>query len=398
MRVYTVWAALLLCLLLCGAARAEGDIAVELTKDCAFSVSYHRDQLSQLTDADYCTIWQGARQSWVEITLPEEKPCYGLYICFGKTLTDWAIQVQNSDGAWETVYTPEDTFYHQYVPLSGQTHMRIYSCPQKPKQPLAISEIRLLGKGTLPGWVQVWHRLEGKADLMVVAAHPDDEYLFMGGTIPYYAGELKQEVLVVYLADTHSRRKSELLDGLWHCGVRDYPELGTMIDYRPVSLQKLYRLWSVGQLRKGITRLIRKYRPDVVVTHDVKGEYGHAAHQAAADACKKCLLLAQDSCYDEKSAAEYGTWKILKLYLHLYKDRQMHMDWQKPLPAFSGRTALQVAEDAFELHISQQHGKHNMQNAARYDPGLFGLYHSTVGPDEIRNDFFEHLPSAGRNP
>jgi LmbE family N-acetylglucosaminyl deacetylase len=326
------------------------------------------------------------------MTLPGDKPCYGLYICLGGTLTDWEIQAQNAQGKWETIYTPGDAFYHQYVALSGLTHLRIYSNTKKPKQPLAISEIRLLGKGRLPGWVQVWHRMEGKADLMIVVAHPDDEYLFIGGTIPYYAGEKQKKVIVVYLVNTHSVRKSELLNGLWQCGVRDYPEMGTAKDYYQLSLRKIYDLWHEEQIRKRITRFIRQYRPDVLVTHDVKGEYGHGAHMAAADVCKSSLTLSQDSAYDAQSAQLYGTWQIPKMYLHLFTEKQLHMDWQKPLSAFLGHTAIQVAKDAFKMHVSQQKGEHNMENVSQYDSSLFGLYHSTVGPDVIKNDFFENLP------
>jgi hypothetical protein len=313
MNLRTFFALMLLCLMPAMIANAEEPIAPDITNACTFRVSCHRDRIGLLCDEKYLTIWQGARESWVEIALPNDSPCYGLYICFGGELTDWAVQTQNTDGNWETVYTPEEAFYHQFVPLPGVLRLRIYSKPKKDKQPLAISEIRLLGKGKLPGWVQVWHKMQGKADLMLVVAHPDDEYLFMGGAIPYYAGELQKKVIVICLVNTHSMRKSELLDGLWHCDVRDYPEMGTAIDYYQLSLRKIYDLWHEEQLRIRITRLIRRYKPDVLVTHDVKGEYGHGAHMAAADICKTCLLRAQDSAYDAQSAKMYGTWQIPKM-------------------------------------------------------------------------------------
>lgn len=392
MRLRTFFALLLLCLIPAISAYAGGAIAPDITGACIFRVSCHKDRSLWLTDAKYKTIWQGTKESWVEMTLPDDNPCFGLYICFGGRLTCWEIQALNAQGDWETAYTPENAFYHQYVQLSGLTRLRIYSKPEKTKPPLAISEIRLLGKGTLPGWVQVWRRMEGKADLMVFAAHPDDEYLFMGGAIPYYAGGLHKKVIAVYLVNTNSIRKSELLDGLWHCGVRDYPEMGTAKDYYLLSMRKIYSLWHEEQLRIRITRLIRKYKPDVLVTHDVKGEYGHGAHKAAADICKTCLIHAQDNAYDAQSVRMYGAWLIPKMYLHLYKENQMRMDWQRPLSSFSGLSAIQVAGDAFKMHVSQQKGEHNMENVSQYDSSLFGLYHSAVGPDVLKGDFFENLP------
>ncbi len=392
MRIQIAWVTLLLCFFLSASAYATETIAPELTAACTFRVSCHRDQIPRLTDVRYSTVWQGTRKSWVEMALPEDMACYGLYLCFGGVLTDWEIQKQNADGKWETIYTPEDVFYHHFVPLPGLTQLRVFSNPDKPKQPLAISEIRLLGEGTLPGWVQVWHRMKGKADLMVIVAHPDDEYLFMGGTIPYYAGELRKKVIVTYLVNTHSMRKSELLDGLWHCGVQDYPEIGTLKGNYLLSLKKAYELWNEGQIKTRITRLIRQYKPDVLVTHDVKGEYGHAAHRVAADVSKKCLLLTRDHGYDTQSILEHGAWQISKLYLHLYPENQIAMDWRRPLSAFSGRTAIELADEAFRMHISQQKGVYTMENVKKYDNSLFGLYHSDVGPDVLKDDFFENLP------
>ncbi len=392
-RKYLTLSFLFLFLLMTAGAMAQESTAPELTSSCTFRASRRREQIPWLTDSSYNTFWHGSPECWVEMTLPEDKPCYGIYICFGGMLTAWEIQAQDASGAWKSVYKPTDAFYHQYVPLPGLHHFRIFSGTGKGKESLGISEIRLLGLGALPEWVQVWKKPQGKADLMVVAAHPDDELLFMGGTIPYYAGEQKKKVIVVYLANTHSKRKSELLNGLWLCGVRDYPEMGTMVDHFGLILRKLYMQWDEKVLEKRITRLIRKYKPDVLVTHDVKGEYGHAAHKAAADVCKKSLLLAHDPAYDSKSVQSFGVWQTPKMYLHLYPEQQISMDWRKPLPAFSGKTAFEMADAAFRLHISQQKDVYTMEKVSIYDNSLFGLYFSAVGPDMAKNDFFENLPN-----
>ncbi len=392
LRKYLALSFLFLFLLVTVSAIAQESMAQEITSSCTFHASRRAEQIPWMTDISFNTYWHGGPECWVEMTLPEDKPCYGLYICFGGMLTAWEIQAQDASGAWKAVYVPKEEYYHQYVPLPGRNHFRIFSSTGKGKESLGISEIRLLGKGTLPEWVQVWKKPQGKADLMVVAAHPDDELLFMGGTIPYYAGERKKKVIVVYLANTHSRRKSELLNGLWLCGVRDYPEMGTMTDCYGLILNRLYKQWNEQELAKRITRLIRQYKPDVLVTHDVKGEYGHAAHQAAADICKRSLLLAQDPACDSQSAQSFGVWQIPKMYLHLYPEQQISMDWRRPLSAFSGKTAFEMADEAFRLHISQQKDVYTMESVRIYNNSLFGLYFTAVGPDVAKNDFFENLP------
>ena len=83
---------------------------------------------------------------------------------------------------------------HQYYALSGETALRIV--PEKDNgKGFAISELFLLGEGETPAWVQQWQPTVEDADLMLLFAHPDDEVLFFGGTLPYYAGERQMQVL-----------------------------------------------------------------------------------------------------------------------------------------------------------------------------------------------------------
>ena len=80
-----------------------------------------------------------------------------------------------------------------------------------------------------------------------------------------------------------------------------------------------------------------------------------------------------------------------KCYLHLYAENIIDMDWQQPLEAFGGETAFQVAEEAFRCHKSQQSTDYRVKDSGPCDCSLFGLYRTLVGPDEAKDDFFEHL-------
>ena len=122
----------------------------------------------------------------------------------------------------------------------------------------------------------------------------------------------------------------------------------------------------------------------------MNGEYGHPAHQAVADAARKCYAYAADPAQDPASASLYGTWQVKKLYLHLYEEAQVRMDWNVPLSAFGGRTGLEVATQAMDCHKSQLK-YFTMEDGVKYDNTLFGLYASEVGPDVMKDDFMEHI-------
>ena len=79
------------------------------------------------------------------------------------------------------------------------------------------------------------------------------------------------------------------------------------------------------------------------------------------------------------------------------------MDWDQPLPFFAGKTAYEVAQEAYSFHKSQPQPKKGdtaesalYYVAGRNDPNssyVFSLVYSAVGEDEAKNDLLEHLPA-----
>ena len=87
-----------------------------------------------------------------------------------------------------------------------------------------------------------------------------------------------------------------------------------------------------------------------------------------------------------------------KLYLHLYGENQLHMDWRTPLESLGGLSPLEVARRGYAMHKSQQK-YYQVEDGGKYDNALFGLYSTTVGPDTPgRNDFFENVSCVGDLP
>ncbi|MEG2395135.1 MAG: PIG-L family deacetylase, partial [Ruthenibacterium sp.] len=118
------------------------------------------------------------------------------------------------------------------------------------------------------------------------------------------------------------------------------------------------------------------------------------AHRAAADASKRCITDAANPKKYPKSEALYGTWQVSKLYLHLYDKNQITMDWRVPLSAFDGKTAFDMAQAGFRLHLSQQDTEYVVRDDGPYDNRKFGLYYTSVGEDVLKNDFLENVNGA----
>ncbi len=375
---------ILLAVLAAGAAVAEE--AVSVNRQCAFTVKgASRKELKKLTDGKYSTYT--AIRAGGEIGVDGKgTPLGSVLVQFyerASTVEIWARVGED----WELAGTV-DGFLSGWVPLPEGTEAAKVVNVDKAR--MLMAEITVYGTGDRPGNSPEWE-LYDKADLMVVACHPDDELLWLGGLLPTYAGERGYRVQVVYAVPSTPIRRLELLDGLWHCGVRGYPAFLNLPDVFSKTMKQAYSHWGKNKMHSRVTGLIRRYQPEVVVTHDLKGEYGHGGHEAVADTVVKSVGYAADETKYADSVKQYGTWQVKKLYIHLYKDNKVQFDWHQPLAAFGGKDGLTVATEALALHKSQTARGWEMEDGGACDNSKFGLAMTQVGPDEAGDDLFEHV-------
>ena len=260
---------------------------------------------------------------------------------------------------------------------------------------LCICETAVYGHGALPGDVPHPGPYLEKTDFLLVATHPDDEWVYLGGVYPTYGGERGYTGTVAYMTLPTWERAHESINGLWIGGVRTHPFFLGFPDVRKNAPQKEKDAVKREDVTLALVRLYRRIRPLVVVTQDPEhGEYGHWQHMLSASAAYDAVQLAADPEYDPDSAAQYGTWTVQKLYQHFSAGMStLILDVDVPLDSYGGRTALQVANDAFLAHKSQLKTKYRPGAAddTKGDIRRFGLTWSVVGPD-TGADLFEHIP------
>ena len=377
--------------LCCGPACAEP--ARDITSACKFNAASGRKTFAKCHDGRYTTYWQTANgdKAYVEVTVPGGQTASGVMVRFYEHTHAWGVQIQDGSGAWVDAGHTDGSYLTEYLPLpEGTVSFRIANAPGN-KTRYRIADLRIYGPGEIPPEVQQWQPPLDKADLMLLVAHADDEVLWFGGALPTYAGERGRACQVCMLVPSMPYRRLELLDSLWTCGVRNYPAWARFPDSFSASLSRQYKHWSKNKVYEVVTEWIRRFQPEVLLTQDVGGEYGHGAHRVCADAAMHCIGLAADAKKYPGSVKAYGTWDVPKCYIHLYPENVVDMDWRQPLASFGGRTSFEVAEDAFRCHVSQQKTDYHVEDWGSCDNSLFGLYRSLVGPDEEKNDFFEHL-------
>lgn len=317
------------------------------------------------------------------LTVTSEKPMYGVYIRWGSTVSPYTLHYNE-----KTEKHGQQGFLHDYVELAEPAT----SVEIKIEKDVYVSEIEAFSEGKLPADVQVWKPALKEADIVVFSTHADDEILFMGGVLAQYGGQEKRRLQVVYMCEfwsTEPVREHEKLDGLWASGIRNYPACMNYVDYYATSLDGAKKKYDINKLIKSTCEMVRRFKPLVIVTHDIKGEYGHGGHMILNAAVQEVIEHSMEADYLPESAEKYGTWDVQKTYFHLYGKNKLKLNMRVPLSEFGGKTALEVAKNAYLKHESQQWCWFYVSDDYEYSAAEFGLFRTTVGLD-TGNNMMEH--------
>jgi mycothiol conjugate amidase Mca len=169
--------------------------------------------------------------------------------------------------------------------------------------------------------------------LLAVHAHADDETITMGGTLAHYAAggvrtanvcctdgrlativdpEMVEEEVRPRLGEVrHAELKAACdilgVGELHWLGYHDSGMEGSETNADPQS----FWMTPLDSIVERLVGIIREFRPDVVVTYDAFGAYGHPDHVQA----HRATLLAVEAAQHPKVYPEVGKpWRVSKLY------------------------------------------------------------------------------------
>jgi N-acetyl-1-D-myo-inositol-2-amino-2-deoxy-alpha-D-glucopyranoside deacetylase len=178
--------------------------------------------------------------------------------------------------------------------------------------------------------------------MLLVHAHPDDESITCGATMAYYAARGAQvtlltctlgeegEVLVPELAllaagegdQLGGYRIAELAASMRELGVTDHRFLGGAGRYRDSGMmgtaanEHPRAFWRADSdpavfdtAVAAAVEVVREVRPQVLITYDERGDYGHPDHIMAHRVAMAAAARAADAGYGAGAA-----WQIAKVY------------------------------------------------------------------------------------
>jgi N-acetyl-1-D-myo-inositol-2-amino-2-deoxy-alpha-D-glucopyranoside deacetylase len=175
--------------------------------------------------------------------------------------------------------------------------------------------------------------------LLLVHAHPDDEVISTGGVMAMYS---EQNALVTLITCTLGEEGEVVVPALQHLasdrddtlgtyrigelaascealGVKDHRFLGGVGRWRDSGMMgeptndRVDCFWKadLSEAAHDLVKIMREVRPQVVITYDENGAYGHPDHIMA----NKVTVAAFDLSADPSYAPELGEpWQPAKLY------------------------------------------------------------------------------------
>jgi N-acetyl-1-D-myo-inositol-2-amino-2-deoxy-alpha-D-glucopyranoside deacetylase len=296
--------------------------------------------------------------------------------------------------------------------------------------------------------------------LLLVHAHPDDESIGTGATMARYVAEGRGVTLVTCTAGEMGEilvpelehlaadrddalgehRKGEIADAMAALGVTDHRWLGGFGTYRDSGMQwhadgyaipadtihdNAFWHADLTEAADHLVRVIREVQPQVLVTYDQFGGYGHPDHIQAHRVAMYAAQLAAVPSYDRELGEP---WQISKIYWTAMSESRMRaglralreagdtttfegMDPDGPLPPFvtadenlsaavDGSAYLDRKMDAFRAYPTQmklEGGFFSLSNNQGNQTWAVEYYRiaagrrGPLGPDGLESDLFAGL-------
>ncbi len=269
--------------------------------------------------------------------------------------------------------------------------IQIFSQPQPT---LSSSEIKLALK-----------KLDVLGSVLYIAAHPDDEntsliaYLAKGkllrtGYLSMTRGDGGQNLIGTEQSDQLGvLRTQELLEARKRDGGEQFFTRAVDFGYSK-SPEETFEFWDKEKLLSDVVWVIRKFKPDVIITRfPPTGQGGHGHHTASAILAIEAFDLANDPKAFPEQLEFVGTWQPKRVFWNAWLPALQNekIDLSK-IPTLNlgeyntllGKSYTEVSALSRSMHKSQGFGASGVRN------NLLN-YFTLLKGDSVTSDMFEGL-------
>ncbi len=236
-----------------------------------------------------------------------------------------------------------------------------------------VAQLSPPSNGGIAEFDRVLHQLTENRRLLVIGAHPDDEdtqllalasreYGARAAYLSLSRGEGGQNLIGVELGPALGLLRSQELQAARGID-RAQQYFSRAFDFGFTrSLDETSRFWHPDSILKDAVRVVRRFRPHVIVSiFSGTPRDGHGQHQAAGVTALAAFGVAGDSNHFAELLTEEGLqpWRPSRLYRSAWIDPNsatLHLSTGH-VEARSGRSIHQLAMDSRSRHRSQDMGR-----------------------------------------
>jgi len=317
--------------------------ATDLTQQCEITLPERSESfLYRFSDNRYNSRVSFTKEEALTIAVPSEAA--GLYVAWYTAPESAVVETLDSAGSvLSSIAASTELLNDYYVLPKDCASVRISG-----EKAFAISELRVYDTETPPDELAIMTAQKTQPEVMLILAHTADEAYYFGSLLPYCRSE---DVAVVFLMSYSREAQQQAIELQYSLGSRMQPIFAGFAYFRSyMDSSKMYAMMDKSEIETYMLQLVRKYQPNVLVTHDIAGEGGDCLHVLTATHVQLAAEQASQEKYDRASAAEYGLWQVQAVYQHRSEGTSALYDTQAPLSEYGGLSAVELAQTCFERY------------------------------------------------
>ncbi|MCW8850170.1 MAG: PIG-L family deacetylase, partial [Melioribacteraceae bacterium] len=240
------------------------------------------------------------------------------------------------------------------------------------------------------------NKLKVLGSVLYIAAHPDDEntalltYMSKGkltrtAYLSLTRGDGGQNLLGNEKGDLLGViRTQELLSARKIDGAEQFFTRAIDFGYSKTAKETL-RNWDRELLLGDVVKVIRKFRPDVILTRFSKTQGGHGQHLTSAILAEEAFYAAADPSMYTNQLETLEPWQAKRLYWNTWQpsDKAVSIDIGEYNPII-GKSFNEIAADARSMHKSQGFG-------VSPNRGTQLVHFDYFAGDSANNDLFDGI-------